>query len=102
MTKSLMPGLVYASGVMLATEKYSKGVTLNMLLIAFGVLICAIGEQNLVVRGLIQQLGALGFEVGAVASASSCTSGVAVRMHGGFESGLVDIWGLGFPIISPS
>ena len=66
MTKSLMPGLVYASGVMLGTEKYSKGVTLNMLLIAFGVLICAIGEMNLVIKGLIQQLAALGFEVRAV------------------------------------
>ncbi|GAX82426.1 hypothetical protein CEUSTIGMA_g9854.t1 [Chlamydomonas eustigma] len=62
MTKSLMPGLVYASGVMLATEKYSNGVTMNMLLIAFGVVICAIGEMNLVVKGLIQQLAALGFE----------------------------------------
>ena len=64
MTKSLMPGLVYASGVMLGTEKFSQGVTWNMLLIAFGVLICAIGEMNLVVIGLIQQLSALGFEVG--------------------------------------
>lgn len=63
MTKSLMPGLVYASGVMLGTEKYSRGVTLNMLLIAFGVVICAIGEMNLVFRGVVQQLTALGFEV---------------------------------------
>mmetsp|Transcript_7911 Transcript_7911/g.16979 ORF Transcript_7911/g.16979 Transcript_7911/m.16979 type:complete len:399 (+) Transcript_7911:320-1516(+) len=62
MTKSLMPGLVYASGVLLGTEKYSKGTTLNMLLIAFGVVICALGEMNLVIRGLIQQLAALGFE----------------------------------------
>lgn len=63
MTKSLMPGLVYASGVMLGTEKYSRGVTLNMLMIAFGVVICAMGEMNLVVKGLVQQLTALGFEV---------------------------------------
>ncbi len=63
MTKSLMPGLVYASGVMLGTEKYSRGVTLNMILIAFGVLVCAVGELNLVLRGVIQQLAALGFEV---------------------------------------
>ncbi|MEW5304158.1 MAG: hypothetical protein WDW36_006789 [Sanguina aurantia] len=62
MTKSLMPGLVYASGVMLGTEKYSRGVTLNMLMIAFGVVICAMGELNLVVKGLVQQLTALGFE----------------------------------------
>lgn len=65
MTKSLMPGLVYACGVMLGTEKYSRGVTFNMLLIAAGVLVCAIGEVNLVVKGLVQQLTALGFEVGA-------------------------------------
>lgn len=62
MTKSLMPGLVYACGVMLGTEKYSRGVTFNMLLIAAGVLVCAIGEVNLVVKGLVQQLTALGFE----------------------------------------
>lgn len=62
MTKSLMPGLVYASGVMLGTEKFSQGTTLNMLLIAFGVLVCAYGEVNLVFRGLVQQLTALGFE----------------------------------------
>ncbi|EFJ45992.1 hypothetical protein VOLCADRAFT_63129 [Volvox carteri f. nagariensis] len=62
MTKSLMPGLVYASGVMLGTEKYSRGVTLNMLLIAFGVVVCAIGELNLVFKGVVQQLTALGFE----------------------------------------
>jgi hypothetical protein len=68
MTKSLMPGLVYMSGVMLSTEKYSRATTLNMLLIAFGVLICAIGELNLNVRGLVQQLSALGFEVRASCS----------------------------------
>lgn len=62
MTKSLMPGLVYASGCMLGTEKYSRPVTANMVMIAFGVLICAIGEKNLVVKGLIQQLAALAFE----------------------------------------
>eukprot|EP00798_Chlamydomonas_sp_ICE-L_P024449 gene24449-10049_t len=62
MTKSLMPGLVYASGVMIGTEKFSKGTTLNMLLIAFGVLVCAYGELNLVMTGLIQQLAALVFE----------------------------------------
>ena len=35
-----------------------------MCLIAFGVLVCAYGELNLVVKGLILQLSALGFEVG--------------------------------------
>lgn len=62
MTKSLMPGLVFASGVMLGVEKYSNGTTLNMLLIAFGVLVCAYGELNLSIKGLVQQLAALGFE----------------------------------------
>jgi hypothetical protein len=35
-----------------------------MLLIAFGVLVCAFGELNLVVKGLLTQLAALVFEVG--------------------------------------
>lgn len=63
MTKSLMPGLVYASGIMLGTEKYSGKVTLNMIMIAFGVIVCAMGEMNLVIKGLVQQLTALFFEV---------------------------------------
>lgn len=62
MTKSLMPGLVYASGVLLGTEKFSSTVTANMLLIAFGVVVCAFGEMNLVLKGLMTQLAALGFE----------------------------------------
>lgn len=64
MTKSLMPGLVYGTGVFLGTETFSKGVTANMLLIAFGVAVCAYGELNLVVKGVVQQLFALLFEVG--------------------------------------
>jgi hypothetical protein len=36
----------------------------NMLLIAFGVVVCALGEANLVMKGLAQQLIALLFEVG--------------------------------------
>ena len=40
-----------------------RRVTANMLLIAFGVLVCAYGELNLVVKGLILQLSALAFEV---------------------------------------
>lgn len=47
---------------MLGVEKYSNGTTLNMLLIAFGVVVCAYGEMNLVVKGLVQQLAALMFE----------------------------------------
>jgi hypothetical protein len=74
MTKSLMPGLVYASGVLLGTEKYSRGVTLNMLLIAFGVVVCAIGEMNLVFKGVAQQLTALGFEVSAVSACGTIAS----------------------------
>lgn len=38
-----------------------------MLLIAFGVVVCALGEANLVIKGLVQQLVALVFEVGGVA-----------------------------------
>ena len=37
----------------------------NMVLIAFGVVVCALGEANLVLVGLVQQLVALLFEVGA-------------------------------------
>eukprot|EP00192_Tetraselmis_astigmatica_P021221 CAMPEP_0117696336 /NCGR_PEP_ID=MMETSP0804-20121206/28624_1 /TAXON_ID=1074897 /ORGANISM="Tetraselmis astigmatica, Strain CCMP880" /LENGTH=283 /DNA_ID=CAMNT_0005510479 /DNA_START=161 /DNA_END=1012 /DNA_ORIENTATION=+ len=55
-------GLVYASGVVLGIEKFSVSSSLNMLLIAFGVLICAIGEINLVLKGVVQQLLALAFE----------------------------------------
>lgn len=36
-----------------------------MVLIAFGVLVCALGEVNLVFKGLAQQLTALVFEVHA-------------------------------------
>ena len=62
MTKSLMPGLVYATGIALGTEQFSSASAANMLLIAFGVVICALGEANLVMKGLLQQLAALGFE----------------------------------------
>lgn len=37
-----------------------------MLLIAFGVVVCALGEANLVIKGLLQQLVALLFEVRVV------------------------------------
>jgi hypothetical protein len=65
MTKSLMPGLVYGCGCFVGTERFRGNVALNMALIAFGVLVCALGEVNLVLRGLVQQLVALGFEVRA-------------------------------------
>ena len=63
MTKSLMPGLVYACGVTLGTERFGWSSAANMTLIAFGVLVCAIGEENLIMKGLMQQLVALLFEV---------------------------------------
>ncbi len=47
-------------------RRFSRGVTANMLLIAFGVVVCAMGEVNLVLRGLASQLSALCFEVGTV------------------------------------
>ena len=55
---------MYASGCVVGTERFSGIVTANMALIAFGVLVCALGEVNLVIVGLVQQLVALGFEVG--------------------------------------
>jgi EamA domain-containing membrane protein RarD len=63
MTKSLMPGLVYATGIVLGTEQFSRANAANMMLIAFGVVVCAIGEVNLVLKGVVQQLAALLFEV---------------------------------------
>ncbi len=42
---------------------YLCRVTANMALIAFGVLVCAYGELNLVIKGLVLQLSALAFEV---------------------------------------
>lgn len=62
MTKSLMPGLVFIAGTTMGTERFKKSTAYNMVLIAFGVFICALGEENLVVKGLIQQLTALIFE----------------------------------------
>lgn len=62
MTKSLMPGLVYFSGCIIGTERFQWSILADMLWIAFGVVICAFGETNLVVRGLTTQLCALGFE----------------------------------------
>lgn len=62
MTKSLMPGLVYLSGCYIGTERFKTSLALDMLLIAFGVLVCALGEINLVTKGVIVQLTALLFE----------------------------------------
>ncbi|QDZ20302.1 solute carrier protein [Chloropicon primus] len=62
MTKSLMPGLVYFCGIMLKIEELNMYQVCNMVLIAFGVLVCAFGEVNLHPLGLTLQLSALGFE----------------------------------------
>lgn len=58
-----MPGLVYASGCFVGTEKFKGEVAAIMSLIAFGVVVCAIGEVNLVVVGVVVQLASLAFEV---------------------------------------
>lgn len=52
-----------------------------MLLIAFGVVVCALGEANLVYKGLAQQLVALLFEVRSGRPAGSGT-GCATALHG--------------------
>jgi hypothetical protein len=62
MTKSLMPGLVYICGILLKIDEFNTYQACNMLLIAFGVLVCAFGEVNLHPLGLTLQLSALGFE----------------------------------------
>ena len=62
MTKSLMPGLVYFSGCIIGTEKFQWSIMLDMTLIAFGVVVCAFGKNNLIIGGLITQLTALFFE----------------------------------------
>lgn len=85
MTKSLMPGLVYACGCAVGTERFRNSVAANMGLIALGVVVCAMGEMNLVVTGLIQQLAALVFEVrravardGGLAGVAGCATVLAV------------------------
>jgi hypothetical protein len=62
MTKSLMPGLVYFSGCLIGTERFKCSILLDMILIAFGVVVCAFGERGLVMGGLITQSTALLFE----------------------------------------
>ena len=62
MTKSLMPGLVYFSGCLIGTEHFKLSIMADMVLIAFGVLVCAWGESNLILRGVATQLAALLFE----------------------------------------
>ncbi|CAD7702977.1 unnamed protein product [Ostreobium quekettii] len=59
MTKSLMPALVFAAGTVLGTERFSWPVAGNMALIAGGVVVCGLGEVDLVATGLLQQLAAL-------------------------------------------
>lgn len=57
-----MPGLVYVVGICFRTERLSLTVSLNMLIIAFGVAIAAYGELNFDALGVTQQLSALVFE----------------------------------------
>ena len=63
MTKSLMPGLVYCCGIAFGVERFTSATAANMVLIAFGVAVCAFGEVNLILKGVVQQLSALLFEV---------------------------------------
>lgn len=81
MTKSLMPGLVYACGVMLGTERFGLGSAMNMTLIAFGVLVCAVGEANLVVKGLVQQLVALVFEAARLTLVQILMAGKGIKLN---------------------
>mmetsp|Transcript_12155 Transcript_12155/g.39980 ORF Transcript_12155/g.39980 Transcript_12155/m.39980 type:complete len:337 (+) Transcript_12155:83-1093(+) len=62
MTKALMPGLVYCTGVYMGTEKLTAVTSLNMIVIAIGVAIAAYGELHIVLIGVYQQLSALVFE----------------------------------------
>ena len=57
-----MPGLVFIAGIILGNEKYSLGIAGCMVWIALGVVVCAVGEENLQMKGLIIQISALGFE----------------------------------------
>lgn len=81
MTKSLMPGLVYGCGIMLGTEKFKLGSAMNMTLIAFGVLVCAVGESNLVVKGLLQQLVALLFEAARLTLVQILMAGKGIKLN---------------------
>ena len=55
-----------------------RSVAANMLLIAFGVLVCAYGELNLVIKGLVLQLSALAFEVRPSTAISTYSSARAI------------------------
>lgn len=81
MTKSLMPGLVYACGIALGTERFRTSSAMNMILIAFGVLVCAIGEENLVRKGLIQQLVALFFEAARLTLVQILMAGNGIKLN---------------------
>lgn len=81
MTKSLMPGLVYSCGITLGTEKFNISSALNMLLIAFGVVVCAVGEENLVMKGLVQQLIALLFEAARLTLVQILMTGKGIKLN---------------------
>jgi hypothetical protein len=81
MTKSLMPGLVYSCGITLGTEKFNISSALNMILIAFGVVVCAVGEENLVMKGLVQQLIALLFEAARLTLVQILMTGKGIKLN---------------------
>lgn len=91
MTKSLMPGLVYATGIALGTERFTRANAGIMLLIASGVIVCAVGEVNLVFTGVAQQLTALLFEVPHTSHSSSMT------VHGASSSSCFGSRGMSDP-----
>lgn len=92
MTKSLMPGLVYASGVVMGTETFSRASAANMCLIAFGVVVCAYGEANLVLKGLVQQLAALLFEVSGGSVGCWWCGGWVLGMCGAYACRCGRVW----------
>lgn len=79
MTKSLMPGLVYFSGCMLGTERFSSSIVATMVLIAAGVVVCAFGETNLIFGGMVVQLTALLFEATRLTLVQVCILQTSIR-----------------------
>jgi hypothetical protein len=87
MTKSLMPGLVYAFGCAFGTERARGGRAATMAAIAAGVAVCALGERALSPLGLGQQLGALVFEALRLTLVQVLMSGAAGCGGGGGGGG---------------
>jgi len=66
---------------MLGTEKFGWGSAANMTLIAFGVVVCAIGEESLVMKGLLQQLVALLFEAARLTLVQILMAGKGIKLN---------------------